>query len=275
MQNLSCELKSHKDKTYIQYTYHANNPIVVTSADYSQFNVTSEAFKQATKNIGGFFANMTSRTIQTLQADITTLMLVCIPTKYIEPKFYFVYLDKDDNIIEKITNDNLLDYNYFRNKLSKSMIQEGLIYELTDNDKFKSITDEIAPNATLTVNLCIDKRYATLNDTLICHSFNIFEEKFIQKLNQINAKGVELQFKSNILNMLYLEGKIFDKNNEFLKEFQVESGINDFDMYTKTMRENNTGYSEDFVTADKTIQLPLQYVQRIPNLLTYKNKSSN
>lgn len=278
MENLTCELVQYHDKSYIKYTFQSNIPTVVTSAAYSKFDVTSDTFRQVTEQVGGFFANMTSRMIKKLNTEIQTLMLVCIPTKYIDPLFYFVYLDKYDNIIEQLKDDNIFDYDYFHTKLKDSMIEEGLTYDVATNKKFQSITDKISPTATLTTNLGINGRYAALDDVILYPSLDVIKEEMQSKLKALDAVGLELRFKSNILNALYLEAKIFDKNHEFIKQFQVESGIKDFETYlTKMTEKYGESYKDDIAQSiklnPKTIQIPLSYAQKMTNLCSYKNNS--
>lgn len=278
MKNLTCELASYQDKSYIKYKFHSDNPIIVNNANYARFDTTSDAFKKTTESVGGFFANMTSRMLLEIKeecnTEITTLMMVCIPTKHIDPKFYFLYLDKDDNIIKQFMDDNIFDYDYFRRKLIKCMTKEGLVYELMNNEKFKAITDEMARDAELTTDLCINGRHATLDDTIICNSLEILKGDYQTNLKQLGAKGLEFQFQSGILNALYLQARIFDENHEFLKQFQVDSGIKDIDTYIEMMKkEYGEKYSEKNVeTDDETVNIPIHYAQHIVNLLSYKDK---
>lgn len=247
-----CDYKNHKYITYIisekdkKTTFH--------NAAYTRFSVISEEFESIMHHIGGFTANVTTRHIDKLKKekdyDIASILLCCIPQKTNRFVFWFVYLDKDDNIKDYMSDDNYFDYQYLYQKFKEIISEEGMVFDLITNQKFTKIADAICPQPSLDFDISVENRKIKYDDTLIYNSLDIYNENTRKTLEHLHAQYTEFHFDCDTFRFIHLKGTIFDENNEPIKRYQMESGMKDIEEHFQYMKNKYPDYKKDAINTD-------------------------
>lgn len=254
--SVAFKLCHYHSKEYIKYTIKTDDKtITFHNAEYVKIDTTSDTFKEITKCIRGFFANMTTRHIEELKeskhCNIASIMLCCTPQKTNKFLFWFVYLDENDNIKDAMYDSNYFDYQYFCNKLKSAISETGMIFDLENNPKFHQVTKDICLHPLLDFGIYINNTPVKYTDTFKCTDFRIFQEDIQTNLTKLKAKEIRLEFDCNFLNFIHITGTVIDQNNNPIPTWQVNSGITDINEFLQTMKEKyDDNYSINNIDTD-------------------------
>lgn len=264
------ELKCYsEEKHYIEYT--DDNGEIFNNAEYFMFNVCTEEFENIMHAVGGFTANMTTRFIKEHNLNCTYIMLCCVPQKYNDFIFRFVYLDDKYNILTYMSDNNYYDYSYFKKKFESCICKKGFIYELEDFETLKELTQEFNYTPSIDFDFVVENRTVHYNDVLICSDFDIFNDKIKNNLEKLGAKYVEFQFDNSVFDFIGLTGKVYDSNGNVLKSFQVHSGILDKIEFLKMEQQKDSEYTEnDIPTSDFEFTLSLSNARTLADKFSYR-----
>lgn len=243
------EKKTYNGHTYIQYSDESQN-LTFTNAEYFKFNTKSEQFEKIINGVGGFVANMTTRLFRDKNIDVSYIMLCSIPQKYNNYVCAFLYLDKNENIITSLYDNNYFDYKYFKEKFADCIEEEGFVFDLENNDKLKDITTLFYHDSSIDFDFTVQNNHISYDNTLIYNNIDILQPKLQEKLQKLNAQSIHFTFDCNPINFISLKGIIMDDHNNPLKVYQVQSGIHDKNEYIKFMQTSYEEYSEDNVDTD-------------------------
>lgn len=279
--NVSFDLKKHTDgREYIQYTITNPNDrhdTVFHNAAYARIDTTSREFKELTKDIGGFYANMTTRRIRNIKdngkGDTAFILLCCIPRETSRFLFLFAYLDKDENILDTQADDNWFDYEFFYVRLKPAIVKEGLVYNLEKHACLKSITDQIHPHPSMGFGVTIEGKDVQYGDTLYCKNFtDILNREIADRLRKLGGKYITLEFDCSPINFIHLACTIMDGNNKPIKDYQATSGIKDLQEYIQAQkRRYGDGYGIDnVVTKPFVLRIQLSILPNIAKYLSYE-----
>lgn len=266
---ITFESKPYGNREYIQYTIKDDNIMQFDNAHYARIDVTSDEFKKAMENVGGFCANVTTRHIIELKEqtdkDVTSVMLCCIPQETNEFVFYFVYLDQDDNIIDILKDNNCYDYKYLTHKLRHAVTETGMIYDLEGNEKFNGITEHICPHPSADFGIIIDGKQVTYDDILLYPDTDIFKKDIRENLAGLDTHAVRFEFDYDIINDIHLKGTVPDGNGGYIKYYQAESGIEDVNEYIEQMKQKyDEGFSiENVSTGPFEIRVDADFLRKI------------
>lgn len=276
--NVSFKLCHHNQYNYLQYTIKTDEKtIIFDNITYVMFNVLSTAFKEITRSIGGFFANMTTRHITELEKEqncqIAKIMLCPIPQKTNQFLFWFIYLDNNNKIVDYMKDDNYYDYEYFKNRLQNAISETGTVYALLSNPNFEIISKTIYKYPSTTFGIKINDKEISYKDTLVYPDIDIFKPEMRKNLQKINADHIVFTFTCDAINYIHLIGTIIDKNGNIIKDYQAYSGICDINEYVKQIQQerNNPVYDKSQVNTDPyTVRINLNVLQHLTNKLSIK-----
>ena len=258
------ELKSYKGNNYVEYSDKTQN-LLFNNASYFIFDVTSETFEEIMSHTGGWTAEMTTRHIK--QKELKTIkyiMLCIIPQKYVNILFEFLYLDENRNILDYMTDDNYFDYEYFKKKFTDCITEEGFIFDLVGIKSLSHLTEQIYSNPTTNFGIEVENKDISFNEKYFCTDFSFLKENIIKHLNILNAKAVIFKLEYNHLNCFTFRGKVINKNNEYLLDYQVTSGIKDKNKYIEKTQDKNVNLNEF------TFTFPLSYFKKYAHKMTCK-----
>ncbi len=228
--------KAYKDYTGLTYEIqYGKTTTTFDNMSYFEINVNSEAYQNITKILGGFYANMTCRKLNEIQKKYqktVTSILLCNVTA--DCLLLFLYLDETGTVVEHNTDNAPADYACFRDKFSKAVAKEGVVYDLLDKPNLKLLNDYLARHS--------EPNFGLLNDSIIepdtilfCQDFSLLRESLQNKLKQLNADHMEFQFTYGACQGFYLTGIICTASGESIKTYQIESGLTSYEDYQQSM----------------------------------------
>lgn len=262
--------KTYGDKKYIEYS-DEDKGLLFTNAEFFIFDIRSEAFQDIMQTTGGFVANMTTRFIKTQKLDtVTHIMLCCVPQEYNDYVFDFVYLDKDQNIITSLKDNNYFDYAYFKQKFKDCITKEGMIYELEGIESLKELTKQFHQSPSVDFNFKIDGKAVHFEDTLLCHDLSFFREDFEKNLKKLHAQAALLHFECDSLNFITLKGKVIDEDENPFLYYQVRSGTKDKTECVKRMQKKYEDYTEkDICDEEFEFDMNLQFAKTLADKMEF------
>jgi hypothetical protein len=159
-------------------------------------------------------------------------MLCCIPQNDNKFLFKFIYLDRNKNIREMIDDKCFFDYELFKKKFKECIIEEGMVFDLEGDKKFKKITNLIG-NCSKEYSFKIDGKNVSWDDKFVSYDFEFFNDELKSNLGKIGAKKIVWNFAMNGFSGVSLQGMILDGNDNPLPNYQVSLGILDFEEFCK------------------------------------------
>lgn len=238
------KLKTYKNHNYIEYI-DENFKKSLNNAEYFVIDVTSETFKEIMSHTGGFVANMTTRYIKEKNLNtIKYIMLSFIPLENVEMLFEFVYLDEDKNILDYMVDSNGYDYYYFRDKFEECTIEKGFIFDLLDIKSLEPLTKNIC-NSLPKFNIEVEGNDIKFGETYFCSNYNFLKDNIIDILKKLDVKGILFTLNFSVMNGFCFKGKFLTQDNEYVLEYQLESGIKDEEEYIEKCLKSKSKEEKD------------------------------
>lgn len=282
MRDLVCELDNYRGKSYLKYKYIDTEEKTCeefNNMDFLVIDVKCKAFADIMSKAGGFTANMTTRLFQNEHLDVYYMMLAAIPQSTNNFVFNFIYLDKNYKLLKYFSDDNCIDYLYFKKKFESCIINRGSVYDLD----FDFLKEQISDKVSSDFDLIIEGRPVTKEDIIIFNNSDFclseYEKKFINKRN-LEIDHFEFKLSFGGLTLVHLDGKAVTTSNKTIKQYEIgkeylKEGIitdDDYINYERKKLKEYFGYDIDpeITVEDYRFTIPLSFAKKYSDKLSYK-----